>query len=86
MRGDYMEDGLSAKYYHLLKGSPRQAMVSYREKIWDATTKEERLYLAKAYWDIALKAKHIPWMEKMKGISIFLTISVFSRKIKNYFS
>lgn len=86
MRGDYMEDGLSAKYYHLLMGSPRQAMVSYREKIWDATTKEEQLCLAKAYWDIALKAKHIPWMEKMKGIPIFLTISVFSTKIKNYFS
>lgn len=82
--GNYLEDGLSQNIYQRLKKNPRYSMLNTAERIAQKTYKsdEEKLQLAKVYWDIALSAKHIPWSEKIKGLPITLTVKVFLEKIK----
>lgn len=82
MRGDYLEGGLTHQYYSLMVNSPRYALLSYKEKMWDfADDEKEKQILVKYYWDIALKAKHIPLFEKLKGIPLRYTILFFLGKL-----
>lgn len=85
--GNYLEDGLSANVWERMKKSPRYSMLNYSERIAQKTakTKEEELEFAKIYWSIALSAKHIPWKEKLRGISIKYTIPIFWKKILKRF-
>ena len=79
--GDYLEDGLSQNYYQRLKKNPKAAMLSYKEKIGDAQSSGEKKLWAKNYWDIALSAQHIPWREKLSGISWFWTAKILGNKL-----
>ncbi|MDO4224911.1 MAG: glycosyltransferase family A protein [Bergeyella zoohelcum] len=81
--GAYLEGGLTSNFYSLLLNNPRYSMLWYKEKINTAHFRKEKKNLyANAYWDIALKAKHIPWREKIFGIPIFWTIKFFVSKFK----
>lgn len=80
--GDYLEDGLSQNIYRRLLANPRYAMLSYGMKIKSYGTAKEKTQMAKSYWDIALKAKHIPMVRKIKGIPLRYTLKVFWDKIK----
>lgn len=83
--GDYLEDGLSQNLWPRMKASPRYSMLNYAERISQKTfkNKAEELSFAKNYWDIALSARHIPWSEKLTGISLPLTLRVFANKLLN---
>ncbi len=81
MGGAYLEDGLSAKYAMIMEKSPRAAMLSYKEKIWDAVSPEEKKKFAAFYWNIALKAKHISWTEKLRGIPIVLSFNFWKDRL-----
>ncbi len=69
-RGDYLEDGLSSKYQNLLESSPRAAMLSFKEKIQYSENKHIQFINVKNYWNIAMRAKQISWIEKFRGISL----------------
>ncbi len=86
--GDYLEDGLTANVWNNMLKSPRYSMLNYSERIDQniAKTKEQEMDFAKKYWDIALSAQHIPWTEKLLGISFILTAKVFTQKIRDRFS
>lgn len=81
--GDYLEGGLTSNYYKLLVNNPRYAMLWYSEKIKTAhfTPSQKKTY-TNGYWDIALKAKHISFREKLKGIPLRYTFDFFVDKIK----
>lgn len=79
--GEYLEDGLTRNYYDLLKKNPRAAMLSYKEKIDDAESFEEKKQLAKSYWNIANSASNIGLYEKISGISLLLSVNAFKEKI-----
>lgn len=81
--GDYLEGGLTSNYYKLLINNPRYAMLWYSEKIKTPHfRKVQKETYANGYWDIALKAKHIPWVEKLKGIPVRYTFMFFAEKIR----
>lgn len=81
--GDYLEGGLTSNYYKLLVSNPRYAMLWYSEKIKTPHfSKQQKRIYADGYWDIALKAKHISWMEKLKGIPLGYTLFFFLRKVR----
>lgn len=80
--GDYLEGGLTSNYYKLLINNPRYAMLWYAEKIKTPHfSKAQKETYTNGYWDIALKAKHIPWIEKLKGIPVRYTFMFFVRKL-----
>lgn len=81
IRGEYLEDGLSQNLYPRLMESPRYAMLSFKTKLDVAKTSKEKEQLANNYWDIALKNKNIPWIEKLTGLSLKWTFKVFKYKV-----
>lgn len=69
--GEYLEDGLSAKFTNLLEQNPRSAMLLYSDKLnGKHFTNEQKQSFVKNYWNIALKSKNISWSEKFSGISL----------------
>ncbi|MGX9985168.1 glycosyltransferase family 2 protein [Soonwooa purpurea] len=82
---DYLEDGLTAKSWQLLKKSPKGASLFFK-----ALSKEKIPFIAKlsalnAYWDFQINDIKSPWTEKLKGISIPLSILVLiNKKLKFY--
>jgi len=85
MSGDYLEDGLSSRYMQMMMNSPRAAMLSYKEKIWDTKNNAEKKEYARIYWDIALKSKHIPWKEKISSLPLYWTLRIFLNKFFHKF-
>ena len=81
--GEYLEDGLSSNIYSRLLANPRYAMLSIKEKILSYGTDEQKLQMAKSYWDIAQKSKHISWGEKLTGLPAMWTMKVFLNKFAN---
>ncbi len=79
--GDYLEDGLMSNYYQLLLKNPRSSLLNIKERFQDRLSKEEKLNLAKTYWDIASKTNR-PFLEKFFGISPFLILKVLINKHK----
>lgn len=80
--GDYLEDGLSQNLYKRLLQNPKYAMLSYSEKIASMGTEQEKLQMAKSYWDIAMKTGGGFW-QNLGGIPFHYTFKVFGDKILN---
>lgn len=80
--GDYLEDGLSQNLYKRLLQNPKYAMLSYSEKIASMGTEQEKLQIAKSYWDIAMKTGGGFW-QNLGGIPFNYTFKVFRDKILN---
>lgn len=79
--GVYQEDGLSSKYALLMENNPRASLLTLKEKIVDSNSPVQKEAWAKQYWNIALKAKHIPWVEKFQGIPFGLSFSFWKRRL-----
>ena len=86
--GEYLEDGLSQNLYQRLMDNPRYAMLAFKTKLDFAKTSAEKEQLAHNYWDIALKNKKIPWIEKFAGLNLKWTYKVFKnivmKKLNRY--
>lgn len=79
--GDYLEDGLSNDFYKLLLKNPQGSLLNIKERFQDKLPQEERLNLAKTYWDIASKTNR-PFTEKFFGINPLLILRVVINKHK----
>lgn len=79
--GEYLEDGLSQNLYQRLMENPRYAMLAFRIKLNYAKTSREKEQLGNYYWDIALKNKNIPWIEKLAGLNWRWTFKIFRKKL-----
>ncbi len=79
--GDYLEDGLSNDFYKLLLKNPQGSLLNIRERFHDKLSQEERLNLAKTYWDIASKTNR-PFTEKFFRINPLLILRVLINKHK----
>lgn len=77
--GDYLEDGLMSNYYQLLIKNPKSTLLNIKEKLQDKVTPDQKMDLAKNYWDIASKSQS-PFIEKFFGISPFLILKVLINK------
>ncbi len=84
--GEYLEDGLSQNLYQRLLQNPKYAMLSLKTKLQVAKSNEERLQLAKNYWDIALKTGQ-PKLKAFARFPFYLNLITFInlllRKFKN---
>jgi len=80
--GEYLEDGLSQNLYQRLLRNPKYAMLSLKTKLQVAKSKEEKQYLAKNYWEIALKAGQ-PKLKAFVNFPFLLSISILGAKIMN---
>ena len=80
-RVNYLEDGLSAKYSKLMENNPQGAMLSLSEKIADSDTDIQKEEWATTYWNIALKAKHIPWLDRFRGIPLSLSFKFWKKRL-----
>ena len=79
--GDYLDDGLTIDYYQLLLNVPIAFLLNIKERFQDQLSDEERLSLAKTYWDIASKSSQ-PFMKRFFGINPFLILRVLINKHK----
>ncbi len=79
--GEYLPDGLSHNHYQQMLKNPRYGMLSMSEKTKSAQKTSDKLYAAKAYWDIALKSTGVSVWQKIGGIPLQWTIRVFMEKI-----
>jgi len=79
--GDYLEDGLSNDFYKLLLKNPQGSLLNIKERFHDKLSQEERLNLAKTYWDIVSKTNR-PFTEKFFGINPLLILRVVINKHK----
>lgn len=79
--GDYLEDGLMSNYYQLLLKNPKSSLLNIKERFQDQLSQEEKLNLAKTYWDIASKTNKT-FVEKFFGINPFLILKVLINKRK----
>lgn len=79
--GDYLEDGLTKNYYQLLLKNPKAALLNIQERFQDQLSKEEKLSLAKTYWDIASKTNQ-SFMKRFLCINPFLILKVLLNKHK----
>lgn len=77
--GDYLQDGLSSKFYHLLLKNPKGSLLNIKERFKDPLSKPEQYELAKTYWDIASKSKQSFWT-MFFGISPILILKVLINK------
>ncbi|PZU82693.1 MAG: glycosyltransferase family 2 protein [Chryseobacterium sp.] len=81
--GDYLEDGLMKNYYQLLLKNPKGSLLNIKERLqYDKVSSEEKMKLAKTYWDIASKT-HRSFGEKFFGISPFLILKMLINKYTN---
>ena len=81
VRGDYLEDGLSAKYYKLLHENPHGTLLNYKEKIEDSPKMDSKMFLAKNYYDIAWKSDKTTLKEKFFNLPFNLTFKILLNKI-----
>ncbi|ROI12409.1 glycosyltransferase family A protein [Epilithonimonas hominis] len=79
--GDYLDDGLTKNYYQLLLKNPKASLLNIKERFQDQLSDEEKLSLAKTYWDIASKSNQ-PFMKRFFGINPFLILRVLISKHK----
>ena len=79
--GDYLDDGLTKNYYQLLLKNPKASLLNIKERFQDQLSDEEKLSLAKTYWDIASKSNQ-PFMKRFFGINPFLILRVLINKHK----
>ncbi|MBQ0152661.1 MAG: glycosyltransferase, partial [Chryseobacterium sp.] len=80
--GEYLQDGLSSKYNQLMEKSPRAGLLSYAEKIGDSkNNKNLRKQFAKNYWDLAIKAPQITWIERFCAIPLSLSIWYWKNRL-----
>lgn len=79
--GDYLEDGLMSNYYQLLLRNPKSSLLNIREKFQDKLTSDQKMDLAKTYWDIASKS-NVSFKDKFFGISPILILKVLINKFK----
>ena len=79
--GEYLEDGLSQNLYHRLLKNPQYAMLAFKTKLSVAKSAEEKLTLAKNYWDIALKTNQ-PLIKTFFNFPMFLNLSYIKYRIQ----
>lgn len=79
--GDYLEDGLSSKFYQLILKNPKGSLLNIKERFKDPLSKQEKHELAKTYWDVASKTNQ-DFSVKFFGISPFLILNVLVNKFK----
>ncbi|MCG2792773.1 MAG: glycosyltransferase family 2 protein [Weeksellaceae bacterium] len=79
--GDYLDDGLTRNYYQLLLNNPKASLLNIKERFQDSMGKNEKLGLAKEYWDIASKSG-TSFKTKFFGISPFLIMKVLFNKLR----
>ncbi|SHK28752.1 glycosyltransferase family A protein [Epilithonimonas mollis] len=77
--GDYLEDGLTSSYYQLLLKNPRSSLLNIRERFRDNLSEEEKMSLARIYWDIASKTDQ-SFTTKFFGINPFLILKMLINK------
>lgn len=80
-RGDYLAGGLSDNFGKLILKNPRAFMLSYAEKLGNVETRAGKKYYAKFYWNIALKAKNVSWLEKFRGIPLRHSIGFWTARL-----
>lgn len=76
VRGDYHDDGLSAKYFQLMFNNPHGSLLNYKERITYTKKFTEKLSLAKNYFDIAWKSDKTTMREKYLTLNPILTLVV----------
>ena len=81
VRGEYLEDGLSAKFFRLLFANPHATLLNYKERIEETESENLKLQLAKNYYDIAWKSKKTTLKEKFFNLPLSLTSKILLSKI-----
>ena len=64
-----------------MENNPRAAMLSLSEKIADSDSKTQKEEWATTYWNIALKAKHISWLDRFRGIPLSLSFKFWKKRL-----
>lgn len=80
VHGDYLEDGLSQNTYRRMLKNPRYSILSFKRKLSIAKNNDDKLYLAKCYWDIATKTGG-GIIKNIFNFPIYWTIKVFIHKL-----
>lgn len=73
---DYLEDGLTAKSWKLLKQSPKGAALLFKEQAKENIPTKEKLIALNAYWDFQINDVKSSWFNKFNGVPFFLSIYV----------
>lgn len=80
---DYLDDGLTAKSWQILKQSPRGASLFFKELSLEKIPLKNQLIALNAYWDFQLNDIKPPIFEKFRGVSFWKSVLVlFIRKFK----
>ena len=80
---DYLEDGLTAKSWKLLKQSPKGASLLFKEMSHEKIYIKEKIIALNYYWDFQINDIKSSWHEKLKGVSLLLSLYVlFCKKFK----
>lgn len=77
---DYLEDGLTAKSWKMLKQSPQGASLFFKQLSRENIPIKDKLQALNCYWDFQLNDIESPFTHKLKGVSIFLSIIVLLNK------
>lgn len=77
--GDYLEDGLSQDIYKKLLQNPKYALLATKEKFLTSKTKQEKLYSAKVFWDIANKTGG--GIKNIFNLPLYYTFLIYFQKI-----
>ena len=59
----------------------KKEVLSLSEKIADSDSKTQKEEWATTYWNIALKAKHIPWLDRFRGIPLSLSFKFWKKRL-----
>lgn len=73
---DYLEDGLTAKSWKLLKQSPKSAALLFKEQAKENIPTKEKLIALNAYWDFQINDVKSSWFNKFNSVPFFLSIYV----------
>lgn len=80
---EYLEDGLTANSWQLLKKSPKGASLFFKELSKEKIPFKAKLSALNAYWDFQINDIKSPWIEKFRGVNLLLSVLILTnRKMK----
>lgn len=77
---DYLEDGLTAKSWQMLKKSPQGASLFFKELSNESIPITAKINALDSYWDFQLNDIRSSWIQKFRGVSFFLSLIVLFKR------
>ncbi|MDR2122532.1 MAG: glycosyltransferase family 2 protein [Flavobacteriaceae bacterium] len=76
--GEYLEDGLTAKYWNLIKKNPKASALYYSELSASKIPLRHQLSALEHYWTIVRNDKNKTFYEKLKPVSFLKSVYVLA--------